>query len=278
MTGPWHVSLLSTDGLNNAIGLQFAVGRRLGLGGQGAVFLATPRAGRFVAQDVALKIYSPDGSDERVDREIRALGQIRSPHLARALEHGSINIAGRALRWVSWEFVQGQSLRERIDLHGALSPVDVAALLRDVSRATQALWEKRIVHRDIKPANIIFDRTKGVWVLVDLGLARFLNEPSITQPGAWCGTPGYMSPEQAWAEHRLTVHSDVFALGVTAAEACTGTHPTGFAQGGLMPPSPSAATAVRSIPVLGDVLVAMLDHNPIARPVPEEILDAVGGV
>jgi serine/threonine-protein kinase len=278
MTGPWHASLLSTDSLNEAIGSQFAVGRRLGLGGQGAVFLATPRRGRFASHDVALKVYSPDGSVERVDREIRALSQIRSPHLARALEHGSLNVAGRALRWVAWEFVQGQSLRERIDQTGALSPVDVAALLRDISRATEALWEKRIVHRDIKPANIIFDTTKNVWVLVDLGLARFLDEPSITQPGAWCGTPGYMSPEQAWAEHRLTVHSDVFALGVTAAEACMGTHPTAFAQGGLMPPSPNAAVAVLDIPVLGSVLVAMLDHNPIARPVPAEILDAFGGV
>lgn len=276
VTGRPDIGSLSVDALNAALGARFVVGRRLGIGGQGAVFLAMVVAGDLASRQVALKIHSPDGNDERVDREIRALTHIKSPHLARALEHGLVSIGGQTHRWVSWEYIEGQSLRERLDRSGALSLSEVFDLLRHVSTAIQSLWDSRIVHRDIKPANLIFDPTRGVWVLVDLGLARFLNETSISQPGSWCGTPGYMSPEQAWGERRLTVHSDVFALGVTALEAHAGVHPTGYVQARLMPPSANIATPIRAVPVLGDLLFQLVQHDPIARPVPLEVLDTVG--
>jgi serine/threonine-protein kinase len=275
MTGPPPFATIQPADLTAALGGRFVVDRKLGHGGQGAVYLAECFDGPAIGKHVALKFYAPGGNDTRIEREVAALTTLSSDHLAAALDHGTVQLSGQDARWVAWQYVEGVSLRQSIQTGSRLSQADVMRMARDVSRALECLWSSRIVHRDVKPDNLLLDVSSGDWILVDLGLARFLNEPSISAAGSACGTFGYMSPEQALGDHRLTSHSDVFALGVTAIEGLLGTHPTQWRQPPLMPPGSNIALPHQAIPVLGPLLVKMVMHDPVARPTPTEIIAAL---
>src|SRR5690606_16371777 len=147
------------------------------------------------SDDVALKIYDAEGQDARVAREVAAMGRIRHPALAGLVESGHLTLGGRALRYVAWEYVDGEALDERL-VRGPLAPNTVAVVGRDVASALSELWDHRIVHRDVKPKNVMLRTGEREAVLIDLGIARHLAEGTLTPHGMVWGTPGYMSPEQ----------------------------------------------------------------------------------
>ncbi len=161
------------------------------------------------------------------------------PNLARLIEHGYCYVAGRKTLYIAYEFIEGQSLKQRLKNGGRLLESEILPIARDISGAIAALWSHRIVHGDIKPANIML-RDSGEAVLIDLGVLRFFEDFSATRrliPVAsfspelakgW-GTRGYLSPEQARSE-KLTCASDIFSLGVVMLESLQGRHPTNFDQ------------------------------------------------
>jgi eukaryotic-like serine/threonine-protein kinase len=260
-----------TDEANAALGPRFQVGDLIRAGGQGVVYKARrtqTREGQQRQDECAVKYYFDFSQDQRVDREIRALEGFRHPNLANILEHGSFTVRGEPVRFVAWEYIDGDALDGRIRC-GALPAKVIACIGRDVARAIDHIWSKRIVHRDVAPKNIMIRRGDSEAVLIDLGIARHLLESPLTASGLTWGTVGYLSPEQYRAEPNLTCHSDVFSLGVSLQEALAGRHPTGGDQHVLVACPPRTSVLVGSAPAaLAEIVDLMLSLRAPFRPLP----------
>ena len=249
-----------------ALGNRFDIVNRLGVGGQGVVFRATRRndpQGAKVSDDVALKVHTNSAEARRVDREVEALRGFDHPCLASFLEHGLIQIGNEKIRFIAWRFIEGSSLDSRLK-KGPVSHGTVTCIGRDVARALDHIWQKRIVHRDVNPKNIMLLPREDSAVLIDLGVARFLDQSALTASGRTWGTPGYFSPEQ-WTGpgENLTCYSDVFALGITLQEALLGTPPTGGDQMLLLT---SPVPTGKLCPIAPAGLVSIIDRCLMLRP------------
>lgn len=190
-------------------------------GGQGGVFLAERSGTR-----VALKVFGPQTEPCRTDREIELLAELDCPHIVRIVDHFAVTVEGNSYPLVVYEFHEGGDLTSL--LGGGATTATVGQVLkigRQVGIAIEELWARRVVHRDIKPDNVVIADEER-YVVVDLGFARHLDLASVTVGGN-PGTVGYMSPEQAAGRRHLTVHSDVFSLGLTLFEVAAGFHPYG---------------------------------------------------
>jgi serine/threonine protein kinase len=256
---------------HSALGPRFQVGELVRAGGQGAVYRGSrsrTSSGNIAADDCAIKYYFDSAQDQRVDREIRALEGFRHPNLANIVEHGSFVLRGETVRFVAWEYIDGEPLDAKIQ-SGPLPAKTVACIGRDVARAIDHIWSKRIVHRDVAPKNIMLKRGDAEAVLIDLGIARHLLESPLTASGLTWGTYGYLSPEQCRAQPNLTCHSDVFSLAVSLQEALCGRHPTRGDQHSLVTSPPRTSALVGSAPAaLADSIDRMLSLRAPFRPVP----------
>lgn len=238
------------------------------------------RALRVKAQDgsaandlVALKLHTDPGQDVRVEREIGAMERLRHPNLANLIEHALVTIDGRSVRYVAWEFVEGEALDHRLRA-GALPPKTVACIGRDVARAIEHIWTARIVHRDVNPKNIMLRVGDREAVLIDLGVARHLEEKTITTAGSTWGTMGYFSPEQCHAEPQLTCQSDVYCLGIVLQQALCGRHPTNGDQAALLAqPSRTADLAATTPASLAELIDRMFLARAAFRPTPGAIAE-----
>jgi eukaryotic-like serine/threonine-protein kinase len=251
-----------------ALGRRYIIDSEIAIGGQGAVFRAT-RASRpdgTAANDVvALKLYLYASQDSRVQREINAMENISHPALARLIEHGDCGVAGRPTRYVAWEFIEGESLGDRLE-SGPLAEFEVVALGSDVSAAIAELWSRRFVHGDVKPSNIML-RSSGGAVLIDFGAARHLEQDHTLAARQPFGTVGYLSPEQA-VGGTLSCASDIFSLGVVMLQSLLGQHPTDYDQNAL---AGGIRASGRKLPVstaLLSTLDTMLSARPTFRPSP----------
>jgi serine/threonine-protein kinase len=121
-------------------------------------------------------------------------------------------------------YVGGASLQKRLDNEGALPIADILRIGIQISAGLAAAHEQGLVHRDIKPANILLDQGVDRLVITDFGLARAVDDASVTRTGVIAGTPQYMSPEQARGEP-VDARSDLFSLGSVLYAACTGRVP-----------------------------------------------------
>jgi serine/threonine-protein kinase len=125
-------------------------------------------------------------------------------------------------------FVEGQSLRERITLHGRLSLDEALRITREVGDALAFAHARGVVHRDIKPENILLE--DGHALLDDFGVALAVDgkphpDGRLTKVGAVVGSPEYMSPEQASGDHAVDGRSDIFSLGCVLYEMLAGVPP-----------------------------------------------------
>ncbi|PYO71591.1 MAG: serine/threonine protein kinase [Gemmatimonadetes bacterium] len=259
-----------------ALGGRYTIHEELRVGGQGVVY----RAIRTKAQDgsaandsVALKLHTDPGQDLRVEREISAMERLRHPNLANLIEHARVTIVGRNVRYVAWEFIQGEALDHRLQT-GPLPPKTVACLGRDVARAIEHIWSARIVHRDVNPKNIMLRVGDREAVLIDLGVARHLDERTITTKGATWGTMGYLSPEQCHAEPQLTCQSDVYCLGIVLQQSLCARHPTNGDQAALIAKPPRTVDLVAATPAaLADLIDGMFHPRAAFRPAPAAIAE-----
>jgi serine/threonine protein kinase len=251
-----------------ALGRRYIVGAEIAVGGQGAVFTATrtSRPDGAAANDVvALKLYYHRSQDFRVQREVAAMEKISHPTLARLIEHGYCEMEGRATRYIAWEFIEGQSLSDRLK-SGPLRESEVLPLGRDVAAAIAEIWSRRIVHGDVKPSNIMLKDSGGA-VLIDLGAARYFEQDKTLAARRPFGTLGYLSPEQ-FTGATLSCASDIFSLGVVLLESLLGRHPTNYDQNALADGiRASGGRLVVSTGLLG-TLDTMLSTRPTFRPSP----------
>ncbi len=266
------VNPFTSSDVELALGRRYTIKQELGVGGQGAVLRAT-RAntpdGTAAHDEVALKLHLDPRQDVRVEREIRAMQGLTHPALSRLIEHGFCDIAGKRIRYIAWEFIEGQSLNERLAA-GVLPEREVLVMAADVADAVGAIWSRRIVHRDINPKNIML-KTGGGAVLIDLGGARHLDETTVTAVGATFGTVGYFSPEQARAERALSSASDVFSLGIVMVQSLLGSHPTGYDQQSLISGFRATGLGLNARPELLGAIDRMLSPRAAFRQLPTEI-------
>lgn len=183
-------------------------------------------------RDVAVKVLHPALAAvigaERFLSEIRVTANLRHPHIVPLFESGEVD--GRI--YYVMPFVEGDTLRDRLEREGALPVADAVNLLRDISDAVAYAHARGVVHLDIKPENILLGA--GGPVLSDFGISRALAQTASRAPvvGAdhahpapsrlVAGTPGYMSPEQLTGADVVDARSDVYSLGVVAYEMLTG--------------------------------------------------------
>src|SRR5436190_1235677 len=187
--------------------------------------MATVYLARDLKHDrfVALKVLHADLAaalgGERFLREIRLAARLQHPHVLSV--HDSGDAAGQL--WFTMPYVEGESLRARLERERQLSVADALRIAREAAEALDYAHRHGVIHRDVKPENILL--TEGHSLLADFGIARALQgSDRLTETGMAVGTPAYMSPEQASGEHALDARTDVYALGCVLYEMLAG-HP-----------------------------------------------------
>jgi serine/threonine protein kinase/formylglycine-generating enzyme required for sulfatase activity len=200
---------------------RYRVTAKLGQGGFGVVYRGYDDELR---RDVAIKVPHREHIHTAEDAEAylaeaRILAGLDHPHIVPVFDVGR---SDDGLCYVVSKFIQGSDLAHKI-AEGRLSHRDAAELTAAVAEALHHAHRRGLVHRDVKPGNMLLDG-EGHAYLADFGLA--LKEEDYGKGRGFCGTPAYMSPEQANGEgHRVDGRSDIFSLGVVFYELLTGRRP-----------------------------------------------------
>ncbi len=156
---------------------------------------------------------------QRFYREARAAGSLAHPNIVTIYEVGE----DQGRHFIAMEFLEGQSLRDVLEIEGNLSVDRAVEIVKQVSSGLGYAHSNGVIHRDIKPDNVHI-LPGGQVKITDFGIARLMEEPTITADGQVFGTPSYMSPEQV-AGRPLDTRSDLFSLGVMFFEMLTGRKP-----------------------------------------------------
>jgi eukaryotic-like serine/threonine-protein kinase len=223
--GPLKETLIRRDMLalvRQAFTGRYDVEREIGRGGNARIFLATDSGGTRVA----LKILHPEllvsVAADRFLREIRIASQLDHPHIARILDSGEHDW----LVYYVMSYVEGSTLRDRLDTGSPMSVPETLRFACDVLDALDHAHGHGIIHRDVKPANVVLSAQGAV--LLDFGIARAVaasGNDQLTRSGIAVGTSSYMSPEQITAVKDIDHRSDIYSLGCVLYECVTGQPP-----------------------------------------------------
>jgi serine/threonine-protein kinase len=206
---------------------QYRLGRPLGAGGMGEVYLAEHR---LLRRPCAIKLIRPERAGDpeslaRFEREVRATATLTHPNTVQIFDYGR---AEDGTFYYVMEYLPGLTLGQLVKQHGPLPPARAVHLLRQVCGALREAHGIGLIHRDIKPGNVVVCQRGGVpdvAKLLDFGLVlpqECGDGERLTHQGAVAGTPAYMSPEQAEGREDLDGRSDVYGLGALAYFALTG--------------------------------------------------------
>ncbi|MBN2195858.1 MAG: serine/threonine protein kinase [Polyangiaceae bacterium] len=201
---------------------------KLGQGGMGSVWraehvsLRTPTAVKLIDPSIA---QSPEAL-ARFEREAQAAATLRSAHVVQILDYG----VDAGTPYIAMELLNGESLAQRLDRRGQLSPQETAVILGQVAKAMTRAHEHGIVHRDLKPDNIFLVREgdEEIAKVLDFGIAKARADAVggvSTRTGSMLGTPFYMSPEQTAGKRAVDHRTDIWSFAVIAFECLTGTRP-----------------------------------------------------
>lgn len=226
--------------LGEALGHRYRIEREIGAGGMARVFLARDRKHD---RPVAIKVLRPELASgmgpERFLREIEIAAGLNHPNILAVHDSGE----ARGLLYFVMPFVEGESLRERLDRENPLSVADAIGIAREIGSALDYAHARGLVHRDVKPENVMFQA--GHAVVCDFGIAKATSEAgaNLTRTGMAVGTLAYMSPEQASGEGEIDHRTDIYALACVVYEMVAGAGPF----------SGSKAQAVFARKLIGDV-------------------------
>lgn len=175
---------------------------------------------------VAIKVLHPELSamlgPERFLSEIKLTASLQHPNILPLFDSG---VADGLLYYVM-PFVEGESLRGRLERERQLPIADAVRLATEIAGALQYAHERGVVHRDIKPENVLLQ--SGRAIVADFGIALAVQSAGgsrMTQTGMSLGTPQYMAPEQAMGERNVDARADIYALGAVTYEMLAGEPP-----------------------------------------------------
>ncbi|MDY3556969.1 protein kinase [Gemmata sp. JC717] len=196
---------------------KFKLLERVGVGGMGQVFLCEHM---FMRRRVAVKVLPPAKAEQpaalgRFYREARAAGSLDHPNIVRTHD---IDQDGN-LHFIVMDYVDGPNLLDVVKRFGPLDLARAVSYVRQVANGLEYAFRNKLIHRDIKPGNILVDR-KGVARILDMGLARFLNDHTDQLTIKYddkivLGTADYVAPEQVANSHSVDIRADIYGLGAT---------------------------------------------------------------
>src|SRR3954449_10933858 len=211
--------------MSTLVGMQlngrYRLDAQIGAGGMSTVYRAFDAT---LERRVAIKlmhreIASDSDQLERFRREARSVAQLSHPHIVGVIDAGEDQ--GRP--YIVLEYVEGETLKERIRRNGELDVSEAVAYAIEIARALGCAHARHIVHRDVKPQNVLIDE-EGSAKVTDFGIARSLDDDGLTADGRVLGTTDYVSPEQALG-HDVSGQSDLYSLGIVLYEMLTGSVP-----------------------------------------------------
>ncbi len=214
--------------LAEAVQERYRIEREVGQGGMATVYLAHDlRHNRKVALKVLASELAALIGAERFLKEIEVTANLQHPHILPLFDSGVAQGPGgsRFLYYVM-PYVEGETLRTRLQREKQLGVDDAVELAKSVAGALDYAHRRGVIHRDIKPENVLLH--DGQAMLADFGIALAVREAGgtrLTGTGLSVGTPSYMSPEQAMGDRELDARSDVYSLGAMLYEMLAGDPP-----------------------------------------------------
>jgi serine/threonine protein kinase len=205
---------------------------------------------------------------DRFKREVRATGSLQHPNIVNIYDAGVEN----GVFYLAMEFVDGETLNQRLRHDGKLSEALSLYIGREVAKGLAHAHSRGILHRDVKPENIMLAKA-GAVKLADLGLAKFLEDSQrITAEGIAVGTPHYISPEQARALKETDHRTDLYSLGATLFHIITGRLPYEGDNGAevmkrhVFEATPDPRSVKPDItPGIADLIIKLMAKNPSQR-------------
>ena len=222
------ISMSERDLTGEEIDERYKVLRVLGKGGMGVVYVAEQA---MVGRHVALKVLRRDmvqdeSAVKRFMTEARAIASLRSQHTITMHDFG---VTDDGLLYYTMELLEGAPLSNLIRSAGPFTPTRAADIIMQACDSLEEAHSKEILHRDIKPDNLFVSQNKGGdhATVLDFGIAKLTGDSSmesITRTGMICGTPQYLSPEQAMGNQAVPA-SDLYSLAIVFYEMLAGTPP-----------------------------------------------------
>lgn len=250
--------------MGTVINGKFHVERAIARGGMGRIYYGTQAP---LNRPVALKIVKADSVNEEESQflkrfllEASILAKLQHPNVVTLFDYGRIEGASVEMYFIAMEYLNGETLTERLRTRGALPAMEAVAIFRQIARGLREAHVRGIVHRDLKPSNIVIvpEADGEIVKLVDFGIGKDEGGgEDLTRDGVLVGTPKYMAPEQF--DGASSAASDVYALGIIVYQLLTGSLP--FAGS-----------------TMADFMIAKLQHTAPAMREVNPICDATDGL
>ncbi len=211
----------SSQMIGTVLSGRYKLEAKLGSGGMSTVYLAKDGT---LDRDVAVKVMHREMSEqpdqlERFRQEARAVAKLSHPNVVAVIDAGEDG----GHPYIVFEYVEGETLKQRIARLGALDAQEALAYAIEIARGLTVAHARNMVHRDIKPQNVLID-AEGRAKLTDFGISRQLEQDGMTATGRVLGTTDYVAPEQAMG-HPVDPRSDIYSLGVVLYEMLVGQVP-----------------------------------------------------
>jgi len=264
---------------------KFHVEKAIARGGMGRIYFGTQAP---LNRPVALKIVKADSVNEEESQflkrfllEASILAKLQHPNVVTLFDYGRVEGAAVEMYFIAMEYLDGETLTERLRTRGALPALDALVLFRQIARGLREAHARGIVHRDLKPSNIVLvPAADGEIVkLVDFGIGKDeRGGEDLTRDGVLVGTPKYMAPEQF--DGHSSAASDVYALGLIVYQLLTGSIPfNGSTMAEFMiaklqhpiPPMRDVNPICDATDALENLVYRMLARRPEERPSLDEV-------
>ncbi|HEX6484775.1 MAG TPA: protein kinase [Ktedonobacteraceae bacterium] len=213
---------MGDDMIGRVINNRYKLLDERGNGSFGAVYIARDLQNNYLYAAKTLHLNFAEDNEvlERFKREAYILQGLNDPHIGRIVDYGN----DRDIYFIIMNHVDGQNLKYYTLNYGPMEPMRALNYVQQVAEGLDTAYKNGVVHRDIKPQNILVNN-KGVVKIVDFGLSRGRDMPTITHSEKFMGTVYYCAPEQIMSSHTADIRSDLYSLTVVLYELLAGRPP-----------------------------------------------------